>query len=160
MPTQKQPMDKPDAMAERILHLERQRPKTKLPGPRTPPPEILNPYAPVVVVAGNNVTDHGVLAGLADNDHPQYLLATATAADSDKLDGSHASAFATAGHNHNTTYLGISAKAADSELLDNHDTAYFATADHDHIGEPVIILLSDTAPTPTYAGMAWMDTND
>ena len=31
--------------------------------------------------------DHGSLAGLADNDHPQYLLTTGKAADSDKLDG-------------------------------------------------------------------------
>jgi len=33
------------------------------------------------------ITDHGALTGLADNDHPQYLLATGKAADSDKLDG-------------------------------------------------------------------------
>lgn len=36
---------------------------------------------------GGGVTDHGALTGLADNDHPQYLLTTATAANSDKLDG-------------------------------------------------------------------------
>jgi hypothetical protein len=40
---------------------------------------------------GFGVTDHGALTGLSDNDHPQYLLATAKAADSDKLDGYHAS---------------------------------------------------------------------
>ena len=33
------------------------------------------------------VTDHGNLTGLDDDDHPQYLLTTGTAADSDKLDG-------------------------------------------------------------------------
>lgn len=31
--------------------------------------------------------DHGTLTGLGDNDHPQYLLTTGKAADSDKLDG-------------------------------------------------------------------------
>ena len=36
---------------------------------------------------GSGVTDHGALTGLADNDHPQYLLTTSKAADSDKLDG-------------------------------------------------------------------------
>ena len=33
------------------------------------------------------ITDHGSLTGLGDNDHPQYLLTTGKAADSDKLDG-------------------------------------------------------------------------
>jgi hypothetical protein len=33
------------------------------------------------------VTDHGWLTGLLDNDHPQYLLTTGKASDSDKLDG-------------------------------------------------------------------------
>lgn len=33
------------------------------------------------------ITDHGALTGLGDNDHPQYLLTTGKAADSDKLDG-------------------------------------------------------------------------
>jgi len=33
------------------------------------------------------LTDHGALTGLADNDHPQYLLTSGKAADSDKLDG-------------------------------------------------------------------------
>lgn len=37
--------------------------------------------------SGSGVTDHGLLTGLEDNDHPQYLLTTAQAADSDKLDG-------------------------------------------------------------------------
>ena len=36
---------------------------------------------------------HGALAGLSDNDHPQYLLATAKAADSDKLDGNDSTYF-------------------------------------------------------------------
>ena len=36
---------------------------------------------------GGGVTDHGDLTGLADDDHPQYLLRTDKAADSDKLDG-------------------------------------------------------------------------
>ena len=36
---------------------------------------------------GGGVTDHGLLTGLGDNDHPQYLLTTGKAADADKLDG-------------------------------------------------------------------------
>jgi hypothetical protein len=39
------------------------------------------------------ITDHGALTGLGDNDHPQYLLTTGKAADSDKLDGIDSSAF-------------------------------------------------------------------
>lgn len=40
-----------------------------------------------VKIGEGGVTDHGLLTGLEDNDHPQYLLTTAKAADSDKLDG-------------------------------------------------------------------------
>jgi len=39
------------------------------------------------------ITDHGALSGLGDNDHPQYLLTTGKAADSDKLDGNDSTAF-------------------------------------------------------------------
>ena len=42
---------------------------------------------------GGGVTDHGDLTGLADDDHPQYLLTTGKAADSDKLDGVDITAF-------------------------------------------------------------------
>ena len=42
---------------------------------------------------GGGVTDHGLLTGLEDNDHPQYLLATGKAADADKLDGLDSTAF-------------------------------------------------------------------
>jgi hypothetical protein len=45
--------------------------------------------------------------------------------DADLLDGQHASAFATAGHNHNAAYLGITAKAADAEKLDGFDSTAF-----------------------------------
>ena len=38
-------------------------------------------------IGEGGVTDHGALTGLEDNDHPQYLLTTGKAADSDKLDG-------------------------------------------------------------------------
>ena len=75
--------------------------------------------------SGSGVTDHGALTGLADNDHPQYLLTTGKAADSDKLDGNDSTAFATSTHNHDTAYLGITAKAADSDKLDNIDSSGF-----------------------------------
>ena len=39
------------------------------------------------------ITDHGALTGLADDDHPQYLLTTGKAADSDKLDGLNSTDF-------------------------------------------------------------------
>jgi len=39
------------------------------------------------------LTDHGSLSGLSDNDHPQYLLTTGKAADSDKLDGIDSTGF-------------------------------------------------------------------
>lgn len=42
---------------------------------------------------GSGVTDHGALTGLEDNDHPQYLLTTAKAADSDKLDNIDSTGF-------------------------------------------------------------------
>ena len=76
-------------------------------------------------IGESGVTDHGLLTGLGDNDHPQYLLTTGKAADSDKLDGLDSTDFATAGHDHDTDYLGISAKAADSDKLDGNDSTYF-----------------------------------
>ena len=42
---------------------------------------------------GSGVTDHGALTGLSDDDHPQYLLTTGKAADSDKLDGIDSTGF-------------------------------------------------------------------
>ena len=105
---------------------------------------------------GSGVTDHGALTGLADNDHPQYLLTTAQAADSDTVDGKHAAdflgvnakaadsdkldgldstAFATAGHDHDTDYLGITAKASDSDKLDNIDsTGFVQTSGNQTVG--------------------------
>ncbi len=68
-------------------------------------------------IGEGGVTDHGSLAGLSDNDHPQYLLTTGKAADSDKLDGKDSTNFSLATHNHDTAYLGITAKAADSSKL-------------------------------------------
>jgi len=41
----------------------------------------------------SGVTDHGALTGLSDDDHPQYLLTTGKAADSDKLDGIDSTGF-------------------------------------------------------------------
>lgn len=40
-----------------------------------------------------SVVDHGSLAGLSDNDHPQYLLTTGKAADADKLDNIDSAGF-------------------------------------------------------------------
>ena len=81
---------------------------------------------------GGGVTDHGALTGLGDNDHPQYLLTTGKAADSDKLDGVDSTGFATATHNHTGTYLPIDGKAADSDKLDGKNSTDFASANHNH----------------------------
>lgn len=46
-----------------------------------------------------SVVDHGGLAGLSDNDHPQYLLAaTGKAADADRLDGIDSSGYVNTSH--------------------------------------------------------------
>ena len=44
-------------------------------------------------IGESGVTDHGLLTGLSDDDHPQYLLTTGTAADSDKLDNIDSTGF-------------------------------------------------------------------
>jgi hypothetical protein len=77
---------------------------------------------------GSGVTDHGALTGLSDDDHPQYLLTTAKAADSDKLDGQLGS-----------WYLSTTGKAADSDKLDGLDSTAF--------GRPVFLAapLTSTA---------------
>ena len=48
------------------------------------------------------------------------------AADSDRVDGLHAAAFATAAHNHAGVYLPVAGKAADSNLLDGLDSTAYA----------------------------------
>ena len=69
---------------------------------------------------GGGVTDHGALTGLSDNDHPQYLLTTGKAADSDKLDGVDSTGFATATHSHDHGAL--------SGLADDDHTQYVKDA--------------------------------
>lgn len=56
-------------------------------------PPAHNHDAVYVKIGEGGVTDHGALSGLADNDHPQYLLTTGKAADSDKLDGIDSTGF-------------------------------------------------------------------
>ena len=70
------------------------------------------------------VTDHGALTGLEDDDHPQYLLTTGKAADSDKLDGNDSTAFATAGHLHDDRY---------SLLGHPHDDRYYTEVEIDNL---------------------------
>jgi len=50
-------------------------------------------YADATYRLASTAIDHGSLTGLGDNDHPQYLLTTGKAADSDKLDGLDSTAF-------------------------------------------------------------------
>jgi len=75
------------------------------------------------VGGGGGVTDHGALTGLADNDHPQYLLTTGKAADSDKLDGNDSTAFATSTHSHDHGNL--------TGLTDDDHTQYVKDAGTD-----------------------------
>ena len=49
--------------------------------------------------------------------------------DADTLDGSHASAFALSGHDHNTVYLGIGSTAVNSDKLDTLDSTQFLRSD-------------------------------
>lgn len=86
-----------------------------------------------------SVVSHGSLAGLSNNDHPQYLLTTGKAADSDKLDGKDSTDFSLATHDHNAAYLGITATAADSSKLGNVAAASYLQ----------IPSASTSNPTPT-----------
>lgn len=93
-------------------------------------------------------SDHGSLTGLGDDDHPQYVRADGTrdftatpqvnnndiwhagndgpgsGLDADTVDGQHASAFATSGHNHDATYVNETdhTKAAHDALNIDADT--------------------------------------
>lgn len=64
-----------------------------------------------------STVDHGGLAGLADNDHPQYRL-TSTTIDHGALGG-------LADNDHPQYLIAASGKAADSDLLDGIDSAAF-----------------------------------
>jgi hypothetical protein len=113
----------------RRLEMERDQQRHKIVAPeRTVNTDL--PPRPVTGGSGG-VTDHGALTGLSDDDHPQYLLTTGKAADSDKLDGKYSSDFASIKYA-DATYLGITAKAADADKLDGIDSTGFATASHDH----------------------------
>lgn len=97
------------------------------------------------------VTVHGNLTGLDANDHPQYLLTTGKAADSNKLDGQPASYYlSTTGKAADSNklngqlgsyYLSTTGKAADSNKLDGLDSTDF--------GRPVFL----TSPK---ASASWM----
>jgi len=96
-------------------------------------PPAHNHDAVYVKIGEGGVTDHGALSGLADNDHPQYLLAaTGKAADAEKLDGKDSTEFAAANHNHAGDYLPINGKAADAEKLDGKDSSDYALVGHKH----------------------------
>ena len=83
----------------RRLEMERDQNRNKIVAPDRSVAE-----APPLTRAAGAI-DHGSLTGLADNDHPQYLLTTGKAVDSDKLDGLDSTGFATAGHNHDGVYI-------------------------------------------------------
>jgi hypothetical protein len=103
---------------------------------------------------GGGVTDHGALSGLADNDHPQYLLTTfkgPIGLDSDQLvlnhDGSDADVelqfFRTTG--------------GPFSIFWNGDIAWTTNAFRP--SDLLINRISDTEPSNPKAGMVWLDTN-
>lgn len=129
----------------------------------SPPDRNVNTSHPLdVQTASPGVTDHGALTGLGDNDHPQYLLTTAKAADSELLDGINSTGFVQTSGNQtiggvktfsslptlptgiptanqpvrkgyaDLAYLSILATAQNSDKLDNLDSTAFALTGHDH----------------------------
>ena len=93
------------------------------------------PSGKTINLTGDTVSglSHSSLSGLNDNNaHPQYMLTSAKAADSDKLDRIDSTGFATASHDHSGMYLPVSGKAADADKLDGVDSTGFATASHNH----------------------------
>ena len=123
----------------------------------SPPDRNVNTSHPLDVL-----TDHGALTGLGDNDHPQYLLTAAKAADSELLDGINSTGFVQTSGNQtiggvktfsslptlpagiptanqpvrkgyaDLAYLSILATAQNSDKLDNLDSTAFALVGHDH----------------------------
>ena len=85
------------SLLKRISALESSVARIGKAAPTKPQVYTPKPAATVPKPANNSlaikVSDHGALTGLADNDHPQYLLTTGKAADADKLDGLDSTAF-------------------------------------------------------------------
>jgi hypothetical protein len=123
----------------------------------------------VTAAAGAPVTDHGSLLGLADDDHPQYLLANGTRAMSGALnmgaqqitnvgnvDGVDVSAHATrhqpGGIDAIPTAVVVSVGQANAEGV----AASLARADHVHLGSLVQSQQTVTADTST-ASAAYVD---
>jgi len=89
------------------------------------------------------VKDHGALTGLEDNDHPQYLLTTGKAADSDKLDGIDSSGYAL--------------KYTTRKLLDDNKYANLFSIQYSQSGTYSILLNVTVQPSVTpnaYAGVS------
>ena len=98
---------------------------------------------------GSGVTDHGALTGLADNDHPQYLLTTGKAADSDKLDNIDSSGFVkTSG---NQTIAGIKTFSSFPVTPSSAPSSDYQTANKKYVDDSVSPLGVWTAYTPTWS---------
>lgn len=94
-----------------------------------------------------SVVDHGGLTGLGDNDHPQYLLATGKAADSDKLDGIDSTGFATSTHSHDHGAL--------AGLSDN-DHPQYSLATHSHLkAAEVTRVATQSIETSEHTAIVW-----
>lgn len=98
----------------------------------------------------SGVTDHGALTGLGDNDHPQYLLTTGKAADSDKLDGLDSTNFVLAsGLGASAAYTPIWTASTSNPTLGN------ATLHgrYIQIGKLVVVFISFTFGSTTSFGV-------
>ena len=101
-------------------------------------------HAPVNAITSAGVTYENLNANgdvgtglnqvaVGNHDHDSvYLGKSAKAADSDKLDGLHASSFSASNHNHDTVYLKKNGKAIDADKLDGLNSTSFIRSDADN----------------------------
>ena len=94
---------------------------------------------------------------------PAYLPVTAEAVDADTLDGKHADAFASTGHDHDSDYLAADGKAQtaghadsadDADTLDGMDSSDFTAATSPLV--PVAVVNVDRGPgTSSRSSTGW-----
>ena len=96
-----------------------------------------------------SVVSHGSLAGLSNNDHPQYLLTTGKAADSDKLDGIDSTGFVqTSG---NQTIAGVKSFSSFPVTPSSAPTTDYQVSNKKYVDDLIGAWASWT-PTITWVG--------
>jgi len=141
------------SLLKRISALESSVARIGKAAPTKPQVYTPKPAATVPKPANNSlaikVSDHGALTGLADNDHPQYLLTTGKAADSDKLDNIDSSGFVqTSG---NQTIAGIKTFSSFPVTPSSAPSSNYQTANKKYVDDLIGAWASWT-PTITWAG--------